>query len=66
MEARSVHTQPVPRESSTTEKKCMICMDNPINTIILPCGHQVCIIVLLLARQLPFLVHIRTALGLDC
>ena len=26
---------------SCGEKKCMICVDNPINTILLPCGHQV-------------------------
>eukprot|EP00731_Ephydatia_muelleri_P004675 Em0002g851a len=25
---------------SCGEKKCMICADNPINTILLPCGHQ--------------------------
>ena len=43
VEARTVKTQPVrySRESSGSERKCMICMDNPINTILLPCGHQV-------------------------
>ena len=43
VEARSIKARPlaVSRENSGTEKKCRICMDNPINTIILPCGHQV-------------------------
>ena len=47
VEARTVKTQPVrySRESSGSERKCMICMDNPINTILLPCGHQVSICV---------------------
>ena len=27
--------------TSDSSKLCLICMDNPINTIILPCGHQV-------------------------
>ena len=46
VEARSVRAQPVvdySRENSS-ERRCMICMDNPINTIVLPCGHQVCYI----------------------
>ena len=47
VEARTVKTQPVrySRESSGSERKCMICMDNPINTILLPCGHQVSVCV---------------------
>ena len=42
VEARSMRTQPVAlaRERSS-ERPCMICMDRPINTILLPCGHQV-------------------------
>jgi len=40
--ARPVRAQPVARESGGgAEVNCMICMDQPINTIILPCGHQV-------------------------
>ena len=30
-----------PNDSDSSTKLCLICMDNPINTIILPCGHQV-------------------------
>ena len=40
VEARSVKVDPV-RVDSQDHDTCMICMVNPINTIILPCGHQV-------------------------
>ena len=42
MAARTVRAQPtLVKEGSDAEMNCMICMDRPINTIILPCGHQV-------------------------
>ena len=42
IEARSVRPVPIPyQRESSKEKLCKICMDNAINTIILPCGHQV-------------------------
>ena len=43
IEARSVRVAPVSyqRESSKEGRLCKICMDSAINTIILPCGHQV-------------------------
>lgn len=43
IEARSLRAAPVQyqRETSKESRLCKICMDNTINTIILPCGHQV-------------------------
>ena len=47
VEARQLHPPPPPPSSSSEEgvesegKLCLICMDKVINTIILPCGHQV-------------------------
>jgi len=44
VDARPVRVLPVERDHnsrSSANNKCMICMDNVINTIILPCGHQV-------------------------
>ena len=42
VEARSVKVQPITvDEDNNSDRCCMICMVNPINSIILPCGHQV-------------------------
>ena len=43
IEARSLRAGPIQyqRESSKESRLCKICMDSSINTIILPCGHQV-------------------------
>ena len=57
VESRVVHTQPVPTESTTSERRCMICMDNPINTIILPCGHQV--------KNAVVNIYVRTYVNVD-
>lgn len=46
VEARSVKVQPITvDEDNNSDRCCMICMVNPINSIILPCGHQVYIYV---------------------
>ena len=46
VESRLTRPPPPPVDTSEpnasdSSKLCLICMDNPINTIILPCGHQI-------------------------
>ena len=50
VEARPVHPLTVVKGREGTSSRassdglCLICMDHPINTLILPCGHQVSVI----------------------
>lgn len=59
VEARSVKVQPIPVDEDTnSERCCMICMVNPINSIILPCGHQVNIVVFEIRDHYIFVIMI--------
>eukprot|EP00118_Oscarella_pearsei_P008742 m.46582 g.46582 ORF g.46582 m.46582 type:complete len:86 (+) comp33712_c0_seq4:3113-3370(+) len=45
VQARTVYIRRPSEDASAVDqtdnsKKCRICMDNVVNTIILPCGHQ--------------------------
>ena len=60
VEARSVKVQAIPVDEDTnSERYCMICMVNPINSIILPCGHQVNIIVFEICDRISILIFCR-------
>lgn len=38
--AKLAEGAPAPKAEVSEDRECKVCMDNPINTVLIPCGHQ--------------------------